>query len=82
MGALTDETNTLKLYTSMDGEIWYVAGSGIPKPSSYSYGELCEELRLVNKKSVVRLVGSSNNACSTETYLVYRCAVLRWSSSI
>lgn len=62
MGALTDETNTLKLYTSMDGEIWYVAGSGIPKPSSYSYGELCEELRLVNKKSVVRLVGSSNNA--------------------
>ncbi len=62
MGALTDETNTLKLYTSMDGEIWYVAGSGIPKPSNYSYSELCAKLRLANKKSIVRLVGGFNNS--------------------
>ena len=62
MGALTDETNTLKLYTSLDDEIWYVAGSGMPKPSSYSYSEFCSKIRLANKKSVVRLVGSFKNS--------------------
>jgi hypothetical protein len=62
MGALTSETSTLKLYTAADDEVWYAAGDNIPKPSNYSYSEFCKKLRLVGKKSCVRLVGNARNA--------------------
>lgn len=63
MGALTaEETNTLKLYTSLDDEIWYIASEGVPTPSGYEYGEFCKKPKLINKKSRVRLVGSSRNS--------------------
>ena len=62
MGALTNEINTLKLYTSFDDEVWHIAGNGVPMSSGYSYDEFCDNPRLINKKSVVRLVGSARTA--------------------
>jgi len=63
MGALTNEdANTLKIFTSLDDEIWYAAREGVPIPSGYEYGEFCKKPKLINKKSKVRLVGSSRNS--------------------
>jgi hypothetical protein len=70
MGALTNETSTLKLYTSPNDEVWYTSGNSIPKPSNYSYSEFCDKLRFVGKKSIVRLAGSSKNSkLITKLYL-------------
>jgi hypothetical protein len=62
MGALTDDTAVLKLYTTLDGEMWFISGANPPKPSGYDYFEYCKKPKLVNKKSVVRVVGAARNA--------------------
>lgn len=63
MGALTDpEIDTIKMYVSLDDEIWYIAGANVPTPSGYEYDEFCKKPKLINKKSKVRLVGSARNA--------------------
>lgn len=77
MGALIDDTATLKLYTTLDGEIWYISGSGTPRPSGYSYFEFCKKPKMVNKKSVVRVVGSANNAA-----LIISLTNLKYSGAI
>ena len=62
MGVLTNETTTLKLYNSLDDEVWYISGNGIPRPSNVSYDEYCEKPSFLNKKLTVRLVGDARNA--------------------
>lgn len=62
MGVKVAENNTLKLYVSLDDEIWYLAGSGLPTPSGYSYEEFCKRPRFVNANTHIRLIGNSRNA--------------------
>lgn len=62
MGALIDESATLKLYTSLDDEIWFIDGKGPPLPSGYEYTEYCKKPRMTNKKTIVRVVGCSRNS--------------------
>lgn len=78
MGVLTDETNTLKIYTSLDDEIWTIAGNGLPKPSSYSYDEFCLKPKFINKNSTVRLVGNSRHAkLATKLYLAAQAGEIK-----
>jgi hypothetical protein len=62
MGVKPEEQNTLKLYVSLDDEMWCLVGSGMPTPSGYSYDEFCKKPRFVNSTTHVRLIGSSRNA--------------------
>ena len=62
MGVLTDETTTLKLYNSLDDEVWYISGNGTPRPSNILYEDYCDSPSFLNKKLTVRMVGDSRNA--------------------
>lgn len=62
MGVLTDETTTLKLYNSLDDEVWYISGNGTPRPSNILYEDYCASPSFLNKKLTVRLVGDSRNS--------------------
>jgi hypothetical protein len=62
MGVNVEEENTLKLYVSLDEEMWCLVGSGLPTPSGYSYDEFCKKPRFVNSGTHVRLIGNSKNA--------------------
>jgi hypothetical protein len=62
MGVLTNETTTLKLYNSLDDEVWYISGNGTPRPSNILYDEYCDNPSFLNKKLTVRLVGDARNA--------------------
>lgn len=56
------EDQTLKLYSSEDGEVWFIDGNSPPKPSGYSSKEVSTKLRLVSTANKpIRISGGMEN---------------------
>jgi hypothetical protein len=56
------EEKTLKLFTSEDGEVWFIDGKSYPKASGFSYDEVADKLRIVSvANKPIRIAGGIEN---------------------